>query len=38
MSADPAKYPLLSRIESPADIRTLPETQLEALCAELRTT
>ncbi len=37
MSADPAKYPLLSRIESPADIRALPETQLEALCAELRT-
>lgn len=37
MSADTAKYPLLSTIDSPADIRALPESQLVQLCTELRT-
>ena len=29
-------YPLLSKIDSPADLRRLPETQLVPLAAELR--
>jgi len=29
-------YPLLNRINSPADLRRMPESQLEALSAELR--
>ncbi|HEX4025352.1 MAG TPA: 1-deoxy-D-xylulose-5-phosphate synthase N-terminal domain-containing protein, partial [Steroidobacteraceae bacterium] len=29
-------YPLLGAIESPADLRALPEHQLPALAAELR--
>jgi 1-deoxy-D-xylulose-5-phosphate synthase len=29
-------YPLLSRIDSPADLRALPESQLEAVAQELR--
>jgi len=31
-----AKTPLLDRIESPADLRALPEERLPELCAELR--
>ncbi|MBR6806222.1 MAG: 1-deoxy-D-xylulose-5-phosphate synthase [Bacteroidaceae bacterium] len=30
------KYPLLSKIDSPADLRKLPEEKLPAVCAELR--
>lgn len=30
------KYPLLSRIESPADLRQLPMKELPAVCSELR--
>ena len=30
------KYPLLSKIDSPADLRKLPEKKLPAVCAELR--
>ena len=30
------KYPLLESIDSPADLRKLPEEQLEQLCGELR--
>ncbi|MCG3202642.1 MAG: 1-deoxy-D-xylulose-5-phosphate synthase [Gammaproteobacteria bacterium] len=30
------RYPLLSRIASPADLRRLPESQLEAVATELR--
>jgi len=30
------KYPLLSKIDSPADLRKLPEDKLPAVCAELR--
>jgi len=37
MSVDTAKYPLLSTIDSPADIRALAESQLGQLCTELRT-
>lgn len=29
-------YPLLSKIDSPADLRKVPEEQLPAVCAELR--
>lgn len=29
-------YPLLDTIDSPADLRRLPRTQLESLCAEIR--
>jgi 1-deoxy-D-xylulose-5-phosphate synthase len=36
MTTDAAQYPLLSRIEAPADLRALPESQLPELCAELR--
>ncbi|HVV67588.1 MAG TPA: 1-deoxy-D-xylulose-5-phosphate synthase [Gammaproteobacteria bacterium] len=35
MSTPPA-YPLLEQIDSPADLRQLPETELPALAAELR--
>ncbi|HKK14523.1 MAG TPA: 1-deoxy-D-xylulose-5-phosphate synthase [Gammaproteobacteria bacterium] len=35
MSA-PTTYPLLEGIDTPADLRTLPEHELEALAAELR--
>src|SRR5262245_7594811 len=35
MNSSPA-YPLLAAIESPADLRALPVTQLEAVAAELR--
>lgn len=30
------RYPILMRINSPADLRALPEKQLPALCAEIR--
>lgn len=33
---DAARYPLLSRIDSPADLRRLPESQLRAVADELR--
>ncbi|HET7299136.1 MAG TPA: 1-deoxy-D-xylulose-5-phosphate synthase [Oleiagrimonas sp.] len=33
---DAARYPLLSRIETPADLRQLPETELAAVADELR--
>ncbi|MGA9421716.1 MAG: 1-deoxy-D-xylulose-5-phosphate synthase, partial [Rhodanobacteraceae bacterium] len=33
---DPARYPLLARIDSPADLRRLPESELAALARELR--
>jgi 1-deoxy-D-xylulose-5-phosphate synthase len=36
MSAPSDKYPLLSRIESPADLRRLPVTDLTTLADELR--
>jgi len=34
--AGPDRYPLLSRIASPAELRTLPEHELPAVAAELR--
>ena len=33
---DTAAYPLLDRIGSPDDLRKLPQEQLDALCAEIR--
>ena len=30
------KYPLLSKIDSPADLRKVPEEKLPDVCAELR--
>jgi 1-deoxy-D-xylulose-5-phosphate synthase len=36
MSEGPSSYPLLSSIESPADLRALPEQSLAALAVELR--
>ena len=33
---DAGRYPLLSRIDSPADLRKLPETELRAVADELR--
>ena len=33
---DSARYPLLSQIDSPTDLRALPETQLQACVDELR--
>ncbi|MFN3311015.1 MAG: 1-deoxy-D-xylulose-5-phosphate synthase [Thermomonas sp.] len=33
---DASRYPLLSRIDSPADLRQLPESQLRAVADELR--
>ncbi|MEO6968484.1 MAG: 1-deoxy-D-xylulose-5-phosphate synthase [Rhodanobacteraceae bacterium] len=33
---DPARYPLLSRINTPADIKRLPETDLPEVARELR--
>jgi 1-deoxy-D-xylulose-5-phosphate synthase len=33
---DPNRYPRLARIETPADLRKLPETELPAVAAELR--
>ena len=33
---DPARYPLLSRIDGPADLRKLPETDVRAAADELR--
>jgi 1-deoxy-D-xylulose-5-phosphate synthase len=33
---DAQRYPLLSRIDSPADLRRLPEDQVEAVATELR--
>src|SRR5690348_10591178 len=33
---DATRYPLLARIDSPADLRKLPESELPALAAELR--
>jgi len=36
MTAPPDKYPLLSSIETPADLRRLPLAKLPELCAELR--
>ena len=29
-------YPILERINSPADLRALPAGQLDALCGEIR--
>ncbi|RMD68253.1 MAG: hypothetical protein D6819_09825, partial [Gammaproteobacteria bacterium] len=34
---DPRNYPLLSRIDTPEDLRRLPESQLPELARELRT-
>ena len=36
MTAPPDKYPLLSSIETPADLRRLPAGKLPAVCDELR--
>src|SRR6185437_10092352 len=36
MTAPPDKYPLLSSIETPADLRRFPVGKLPELCAELR--
>jgi 1-deoxy-D-xylulose-5-phosphate synthase len=36
MSAPSSPYPLLSSIQVPADLRKLPEPQLEQVCRELR--
>ena len=36
MEEKTSKYPLLDSIDSPADLRKLPEKQLEQLCRELR--
>lgn len=33
---DPEEYPLLSRVSTPADIRSMSLDQLERLCAEIR--
>jgi 1-deoxy-D-xylulose-5-phosphate synthase len=33
---DASRYPLLARIDSPADLRRLPEDQIEAVATELR--
>ncbi|MBZ0087893.1 MAG: 1-deoxy-D-xylulose-5-phosphate synthase [Thermomonas sp.] len=33
---DTTRYPLLSHIDSPADLRLLPESELTAVCDELR--
>ncbi|MFN7136812.1 MAG: 1-deoxy-D-xylulose-5-phosphate synthase N-terminal domain-containing protein, partial [Thermomonas sp.] len=33
---DASRYPLLSRIDSPADLRQLPEAELRAVADELR--
>ena len=33
---DPQRYPRLSRIETPADLRRFPETELEHVASELR--
>ncbi len=33
---DPTRYPLLSRIDSPRDLRALPESELPAVTKELR--
>ena len=33
---DLTKYPLLSKINSPADLRQLPEKDLPEVCCELR--
>ena len=30
------KWPLLSRVDSPADLKRLPEKQLDSLAAEIR--
>lgn len=34
---DPERYPLLSQVETPADIRKMSLDELEALCGEIRT-
>ena len=34
--SDPGSYPLLERIDNPRELRKLPESQLEAIAAELR--
>ena len=36
MMIDTTKYPLLGKIDSPADLRALPEKQLPQVCEELR--
>ncbi|MCR6685089.1 1-deoxy-D-xylulose-5-phosphate synthase [Pseudoxanthomonas sp.] len=36
MSIDPARYPRLSRIDTPADLRGFDEAELPAIAAELR--
>ena len=36
MSIDPARYPRLSRIDTPADLRGFEEAELPAIAAELR--
>ena len=33
---DPTRYPLLSKVDSPADLRQLPESGLRAVADELR--
>ena len=33
---DAARYPLLSKIDRPADLRALPETEVRAVADELR--
>ncbi len=37
MSIDPARYPRLSRIDTPADLRRFDEAELPAIAEELRT-
>ena len=36
MNASASRWPLLSRIDSPADLRALAASELGAVCAELR--
>lgn len=36
MATNAERYPLLSGIESPADLRALPESELPAVCEEIR--
>lgn len=36
MEKNDEKYPLLSHIDSPADLRKLPEDKLPEVCAEIR--
>ena len=36
MSIDPSRFPRLAAVQSPADLRRLPEAELPAVAAELR--